>query len=155
MNQGLTLGQYIRKRNGVPLGASGSLRNMLYRSLGAGTFAQFWRFWNPIFSFYLGKYIFKPLKLVLPSFMSLIITFVICGALHDVVSLLAGGRIVFFFTPWFTFMGTLVVISNVLNINYATMPWVGRATINLLFISSCLALTIYLQPYFRQYIPAY
>jgi hypothetical protein len=32
----LTLAQYVRRRTGVPLGASGSLRNMLHRSLGAG-----------------------------------------------------------------------------------------------------------------------
>ena len=36
----LTLAQYVRNRNGVPLGASGSLGNMLKRSLGAGSFAK-------------------------------------------------------------------------------------------------------------------
>lgn len=30
----LTLAQYVRRRNGVHVGASGSLRNMLRRSLG-------------------------------------------------------------------------------------------------------------------------
>ena len=54
----LVLSDYIKKRNGVPLGASNSLRNMLYRSLGAGKFSVFWRYWNPIWSYYLGKYIF-------------------------------------------------------------------------------------------------
>ena len=44
----LTLEAYVKHRNGVPLGASGSLENMLVRSLGAGTFAKFWQYWNPI-----------------------------------------------------------------------------------------------------------
>src|SRR3546814_6624257 len=39
----LTLSQYILRRNGVPAGARGSLRNMFQRSLGASTFAGFWR----------------------------------------------------------------------------------------------------------------
>jgi len=58
----LTLAQYVRRRNGVPLGASGSLRNMFYRSLGAGSIAGFWRYWNPVFGYYLGRYIYAPLK---------------------------------------------------------------------------------------------
>lgn len=37
-NKRLTLSAYVKRRNGVPLGASGSLQNMLVRSLGAGTF---------------------------------------------------------------------------------------------------------------------
>lgn len=39
----LTLALYIRRRNGVPTGARGGLRNMLHRSLGARSFAGFWR----------------------------------------------------------------------------------------------------------------
>ena len=31
----ITLAQYVVRRNGVPLGASGALREMLSRSLGA------------------------------------------------------------------------------------------------------------------------
>jgi len=135
------------------MGASRSLRNMMYRSLGAGTFARFWWYWNPIFGFYLGKYVFKPLKKVLPSFLALILTFIACGALHDAVSLLVGGRIVFFFTPWFSFMGTLVVLSNVFKIDYTSKPWVVRTAINLLLIGGCLMLTLYFYPYFKQYIP--
>lgn len=51
----LTLAQYVHRRNGVPLGDSGSLRNMLIRSFGAGSFGRFWQYWNPIFDYGLGK----------------------------------------------------------------------------------------------------
>ena len=44
----LTLSQYVKFRNGVPLGDSQSLSNMLHRSLGAASFAEFWQYWNPI-----------------------------------------------------------------------------------------------------------
>lgn len=49
--RGLTLSQYIRRRNGVPAGARGSLRNMFHRSLAASTFAGFWRHWNPMLGY--------------------------------------------------------------------------------------------------------
>lgn len=133
----MTLAQYIKKRNGVPLGAKKSFRNMLYRSLGAKNFSEFWRYWNPIFSYYLGKLVFKPLKTVLPSSFSLVITFVFCGMLHDAVATLAGWKFVIFFTPWFFFMGLGVVLSNFFKINYSGLFWILRAFINIVYISVC------------------
>jgi hypothetical protein len=56
----LTLSEYVKHRNGLPLGASGSLQNMLIRSFGAGTFARFWQYWNPIWGYALGRYIYAP-----------------------------------------------------------------------------------------------
>lgn len=58
----ITLTDYVRKRNGVSIGSPRSLINNLYRSLGAKNFSTFWNDWNPIFGYYLGKFIFKPLK---------------------------------------------------------------------------------------------
>ena len=63
----MSLTEYVQYRNGVPLGASGSLQNMLVRSLGAGTFAKFWQNWNPIWGYALGRYIYKPLNQFLPA----------------------------------------------------------------------------------------
>lgn len=41
MRSTLSLSQYVKKRNGVPLGASHSMRNMLSRSFGAKSFPIF------------------------------------------------------------------------------------------------------------------
>ena len=68
----LTLSEYVRRRNGVPLGAPGSLRNMLRRSFGARSFAGFWQYWNPVFGYCLGRYIFVPLKRVSPPSVALV-----------------------------------------------------------------------------------
>ena len=38
MSTAISLSQYVKKRTGVALGASGSMRNMLERSLGAPSF---------------------------------------------------------------------------------------------------------------------
>ena len=85
----LTLSEYVRRRNGVAMGAPGSLSNMLARSLGAGSFGEFWRYWNPIWGYGLGKYVFAPLKKALPPALALVATFVVSGALHDLATMLA------------------------------------------------------------------
>lgn len=122
----------------MPLGNGDSLRNMLNRSMGAGTFSIFWQYWNPIWGFYLGKYIFKPLKLILPQALSLIITFVICGFIHDLAIMLIKWKFTLLLTPWFLFMGLGVVLGDYAKIDYSRFPWIVRAAINILVISSCL-----------------
>ena len=78
----LSLKQYVKRRNGVPLGASSSLTNMLKNALGAKNFSQFWLYWNPIWGYYLATKIQKPLTQFLPHSIALILTFSISGLLH-------------------------------------------------------------------------
>ncbi len=127
----MTLGQYVRKRTGLALGAKGSLENMLTRSLGAGSFAGFWHYWNPIWSYYLARYIMKPSNKLLPTKLAVIVTFLVSGALHDLAVMLIKWKPLCFFTPWFGLMGLLVVISAWLNINYSRLPFWGRAALNI------------------------
>lgn len=138
----MTLAQYIRRRNGVPLGARGALGNMLRRSFGARSFAGFWQYWNPMFGYGLGRYVFSPLKRVLPSALALIATFVVCGALHDAVAMAVGRSLVFLFTPWFFFLGVGVVFGRAIRMDLSHQPWAVRASVNLAYIVACLALTL-------------
>ena len=141
----MRLSDYIKKRNGVPLGANNSLRNMMIRSLGAGNFSTFWKYWNPIWSYYLGKYVFKPLKIILPPALSLILTFVFCGFLHDVVIMIIRWNFTLLFTPWFLIMGLWVVISEFIKIDYSKYAWINRAFINILIIGSSFILAYQLR----------
>ncbi|MBT4694625.1 MAG: hypothetical protein HOB73_14910 [Planctomycetaceae bacterium] len=84
----MPLAKYVRRRNGVPLGAPTSLWNMLQRSLGSHSFVGFCRHWNPIWGYYLAMYIYASLRIFLASSLALIGTFVFCGALHDLVAML-------------------------------------------------------------------
>jgi D-alanyl-lipoteichoic acid acyltransferase DltB (MBOAT superfamily) len=138
----LTLGQYIRRRNGLPAGARGSLRNMLHRSLGAPTFAGFWQYWNPVFGYALGRYVFMPAKRIIPAPVALLATFVIRGAIHDLVTMAARGGPAVLFTPWFFFMGCGVLLGRALGLDFASRPWLVRAAANLAYVASCLLLTI-------------
>ena len=146
-NKRLTLSVYVKRRNGVPLGASGSLQNMLVRSLGAGTFAKFWQYWNPIWGYVLGRYNYAPLNHFLPTAVALIVTFTISGTIHDLATMLIRRAPAFLFTPWFTFMGLAVVIGQHFQIDYSERPFLVRVTINLSLIVTCLMLTLGLQHY--------
>lgn len=144
----ITLSEYIKKRNGVALGNSKSLRNNLYRSLGSKNFSTFWKYWNPIFGYYLGKYIFKPLKILFPVTIAFLLTFIFCGLIHDAVTTLVRGEISIFFTIWFLFMGIAVLITKFFNHNFSRQNWFIRAVINLTIIGICLLLTIFIKEHF-------
>lgn len=133
----MNLSDYVLKRNGVPIGSSDSLRNMLSRSLGAGTFSEFWQYWNPIWGFYLGRYIFKPLKSILPSSLSLVLTFVACGFIHDLAVMLIKWKFSLLLTQWFLFIGLSVILGKYANINYSKFPLIVRVVINTTVIAGC------------------
>ncbi len=138
----LSLSQYIVYRNGVPAGARGSLRNMFHRSFGAPTFAGFWRHWNPVFSYALGRYIYLPLRHFVPAALALIVTFLVCGAIHDLVTMAVRGAPAFLFTPWFFLLGIGVLIGRATGLDLSGRPWVVKATVNLVYVLTCLATTL-------------
>ena len=114
---------------------------MLHRSLGAGSFAAFWQYWNPIFGYYLAKYVDSPLRRIVPRSIALVLTFAICGALHDVAATAVRGSVGFFCTTMFFFFGVGVLVGRWAGLDFSSLPWPARAGINLTYLLSCLALT--------------
>ena len=141
MPKPITLSKFIKHRNGVALGASGSMRNMLTRSFGAGSFDRFWQYWNPIWGYYLSTKVMKPLLKIFPLWLSIILTFAVSGALHDLAITLVKFKPIVFFTPWFTLMGLMVVISKKFTLTYQQRPFAIRVLINLTTIIICYILT--------------
>ena len=140
--QELTVAQYVHLRNGVPLGDSKSLRNMLYRSLGAASFATFWQYWNPIWGYGLGKYVYSPLRRVLQPVAAFIITFIISGSIHDLATMAISRSFAFLFTPWFFLLGVGAVLGGAFSMDLSSRPWWVRASINLAYLVFCLILTL-------------
>lgn len=138
----LTLAAYVRRRNGVPLGSAGSLRSMFHRSLGAGSFAGFWQYWNPVFGYGLARYVHSPLLRVLPPAAAVIVTFAVCGALHDLVTMAVRGSPTMLFTPWFSLLGVGVVLGRAAGMNLSRRPWLIRAFANLTYVGASLAVTL-------------
>lgn len=145
MHKSISLSEYVRRRNGVALGASGSMRNMFERSFCANSFCDFWKYWNPIWGYYLSKRIMRPTSALLPQWLSVIVTFVVSGAVHDLAVSLVDLRFSFFFTPWFLFMSFAVVATTKFDISYKEYPWSARAVMNIGFIVICLISAIALQ----------
>lgn len=138
----LTLREYVKRRIGVSLGSKGSLKNMLYRSLGANKFSEFWHYWNPIWGYYLGKLIFKPLRMKFGKSVSIILTFIISGLIHDFVVSVLYFKIVIIITPWFILMSLSLILSNQLGIEIKSTNWFYRAFINICYIGICLFIAL-------------
>lgn len=128
------LSQFVKKRNGVSMGASHSMRNMLRRSLGAGSFREFWRYWNPIWGYYLGRYIYLPLRTKTLTSLALLLTFLVSGFLHDLAIMLFRQQPSFKLSFWFLLMGNMVLLSEALSVSYSQFPLQIKAMINLSFI---------------------
>ncbi|GIU54166.1 hypothetical protein TUM4249_38070 [Shewanella sp. KT0246] len=129
----------------MPLGANGSLQAMLKRSFGAESFYVFWQYWNPIWGFYLSRYVMRPLNTVFPIWFSILLTFAVSGALHDIAVTIIKWQVTFFFTPWFILMGIIVFISKLYNISYRRHSWLIRMLFNLFLIVFSFSLTIIIQ----------
>ena len=145
MKSKLSLAHYVKKRNGVPLGASGSMTNMLSRSFGAASFPIFWHYWNPIWGYYLSRNVMRPLASFLPISLATFLTFLVSGALHDLAVSIVELKTIIFFTPWFGLMGLIVVVSKRAGISYGHVSWPVRAFINASFILVSLGLMYFVE----------
>jgi hypothetical protein len=148
----MTLSEYVQRRNGVPIGSPRSLRNNLHRSLGAKNFSVFWHYWNPIFGFYLGKKIFQPLRRYFPSSISLIITFVFCGMIHDLVTAIFKGKTSLNFSLWFFCMSIFVLTTKYTKVDFSGYKWGIRAIANISALVVSYAITIWIKHFLIQYI---
>lgn len=106
------------------------MRNMLKRSLGAGSFREFWRYWNPIWGYYLSRYLYFPLQSRVSAQLALLLTFLASGFLHDVAIMLFTQQPSFKLSLWFLLMGAMVLLTDRLKFHYALHAWSIRALIN-------------------------
>lgn len=149
-NSRITLSEFIARRLG-----SGNemalLKTMFARSFGASTFADFWRYWNPVYGYYLQYYCYRPLRRFLPRPVAVVLTFAASGFfLHDlpfgwwVRALKAEKLPIPFVAFWFASMGILVLITEAFKLNLAARPLAVRVAVNTLLILSTLLGTLYL-----------
>jgi len=139
-----SLNDYVVRRNGRALGASGSLTTMLSRSLTAPSPRIFWQYWNPIFGYYLGKYVYANFRKIFPSFLSIVFTFIVSGLIHDLVTIAVNGYTSFFFTLFFLLLSIVVILGESVNFNLLKHSKAVRVTFNLFYLTSCFSATYYL-----------
>lgn len=122
------------------MGASGSLRKMLGRSLGAKSPRHFWQYWNPIFGFYLGRYIYSPLKRFIPASATIIFTFLFSDFIHDLATIAVRGSTRFLFTTWFFFLAIGVITGEGAGVNWSEKRKPVRVFLHLLYLAFSLGL---------------
>lgn len=79
---------------------------------------------------------------------ALIMTFVISGGLHDLVTMTIRQSITFLFTPWFFLLGVGVVLGRVAGMDLSNHPWLVRAGVNLSYIVVGLVVTLIAKQFF-------
>lgn len=139
----LTLDAFIRRR----LGSDGSdldqLGRMFGRSFGAGSFAGFWRYWNPVYAYYLDRFCYRPLRRRLPRPLAALATFACSGFfLHDLpfwwgVAVLKTRTLpIPFVALWFALMGGLMLVEERTGLDYSARPLCLRVVINTAHIAA-------------------
>ena len=141
----MTLGDYVNYRNGVPLGHPDSLKNNLRNSFGAPSNAGFWKHWNPIWGYYLGGYVYRPLRGFLPQWLATLITFAVSGAAHDLAVGLLGQGWQGLITLWFLVMGLWLVVTRALDTRYDRFGFPVRVVIHTLSLGASLCLAMVLK----------
>lgn len=130
-----TYTEYERRRLGNPETRWAGIAHTFRRSFGASSFAKFWRYWNPLFSYYLYYRCYKPLAHFLPRSLAVIVTFAVSGAIHDLFASLVTADLFVLFVPVFAVFGLLVVVEEGLGSSFAGTPFWLRAAIHSVVIA--------------------
>ena len=141
--QTMTLREYVLRRSGTPLGGAGSLRAMLTRSFGARSFADFWRHWNPLWGYGLGRFVYAPVRRRASAAVAVMATFIVSGAVHDAVATIVRRSFTLVATPWFLLLGIGVLVASATSMDLSRRPWWVRAAVNAGYLAGCLAATVY------------
>jgi hypothetical protein len=114
---------YVHRRLGSFQTTPELLRNLLVRPFLAGSFAEFWRLWNPFVGYWLCLYCYRPLRRFLPRAIAALMTFAVSGFIvHDLATTLIKRRPAVLSTLWFLLMGAGALASEALKMNMSSWP---------------------------------
>jgi hypothetical protein len=138
-----TLRRYLRFRLGSRGGGTAWF-NFFIKPFGASSFAEFWRWWNPVYGYFLYYYSYRPMSRVMPRPIASFLTFVLCGFLHDLPAWVFTRRVLPpGATVTFIMFGLGAVLSETLHMNLARWPVQARIAINVAYIAgSCMAMVV-------------
>ncbi len=147
----LSLNAYIERRLGHT--PREQLINFLAKPFGAESFAAFWRYWNPVFGYYLRYAVYQPLRTYLPRWLAVWLTFCVCGLVHGLITLilawLNGQRaFVLLALLFFALLGLVVVVTEAARLRFTRVPRVCRWLIHGVTIVLCYRLAEYVVDHF-------
>jgi hypothetical protein len=123
--------------------------NFLGRPLGAKSLSGFWQYWNPVWSYFLLFFCYRLLRKNLPRWLSIVLTFFLCGLLHDlpigILSYAKVGRPPYFtITVFLTLNGLLVVLSEKFGFRLTRVPTGMRWLIHVAILVACYLAALHL-----------
>lgn len=152
INRRITLAEFIAQRLGDEQKPGALLKRMFILSFGAGSFREFWRYWNPVYGYFLYYYCYKPLRRFLPAPLCVIATFASSGFfLHDLAfgwwirAIRTQTLPLPFVTLWFSLIALGVLLTGSLRLSWRDNPFRVRALLNGGCIVLPFLLALYLQ----------
>ena len=125
--------KFTISRIGNPKSPWDGLRRMFSRSFGAKSFTDFWRYWNPVYHYFLSYWVYRPLRKLVPRPIAVVLSFVFCGFFfHDLI-LLPFTHIPII-TIWFLLLGVGVIISETLHMDLSNQSQSLRITVNITYL---------------------
>jgi hypothetical protein len=108
------------------------LRNWLLRAFGAGSIGEIWQYWNPVYGYVLGYFVYRPLRRFVPRPIAVWLSFVVCGlALHDLVGWTLARQVRFpEMSLLFALFGAEVVLADYLHLELSSRPLFVRLAVN-------------------------
>lgn len=101
------------------------LAHMIQQSFMAERFARFWQNWNPLFSYYLLYFVYRPLRNFLSRPLALLGTFALSGGIHDLAAMLILRRLHLTFTLTFTGFALFQILEEALGLHLKASPsWI-------------------------------
>lgn len=143
----MTLEAYIAYRTGAD-SISQIVRNMIVKPFMASSLRSFWNYWNPGYGYFLLYYCYKPLRKLFSDGLSLLITFLICGMLHDLIYILpmllqANGSVpIPFVTIWFVLIAFGLLISDYFRLHFKGIAPKFRPLLHIGFLGSTFYATL-------------
>jgi hypothetical protein len=148
MSDRISYREYEQRRLGAASTEWAKIKVMLRRSLGSDSFAGFWRYWNPLFSYYLSYRCYRPLVRFLPRSLAVILTFAVSGAIHDFFASLVLWEVSVFFTSLFAVFGMVIVFEEGLGLHFRWASFWLRCCINGAILGGIILLGLRLRDYF-------
>ena len=145
----MTVEEYIYYRMGTTK-VRLIVRNMFLKPFVSNSLRSFWNYWNPGYGYFLLFYCYKPIRNILPHWISLIITFLICGIFHDILYILPmiivdGFGFVFpFVTCWFLIIAIGILITEFLQIDFRKITKAARPILHMGYLLGTFCLTRYI-----------
>ena len=122
------------RRMGNPTGPWDGLRSMFALSFGAKSFAGFWRYWNPVYHYFLSYWVYRPVRAVAPRPIAVLVSFAFCAFFFHDLPLLPFTHMPLI-TIWFLFLAAGVIIGQALHMDLSAQPHSLRVMVNLVYIA--------------------